>query len=120
MYRHAPEQLSQYPILLTFFVVFDGKTVQGDIYQYKDNPLIFWHPKTTPIKDPENTIIYSEDHEDGNPLHQMDIRAAQTKAQKIIYSLCQQRKTFFADNETGEIIANWIKFAVNAHAKVAI
>lgn len=120
MYRHAPEQLSSYPILLTFFVVFDGKTVQGDIYQYKDNPLIFWHPKTTPIKDPDNTIIYMEDHEDGNPLHQMDIRAAQTKAQKIIYSLCQQRKTFFSDNETGELIANWIKFAVNAHAKVAI
>ena len=120
MYRHAPEQLSNYEIILTFFVVFDGKTVQGDIYLYKDNPLIFWHPKTTPIKDPDNTIIYSEDHEDGNPLHQMDLRAAQTRAQKVIYSLCQQRKTFFADNETGEIIANWAKFAMNAHAKVGI
>lgn len=120
LYRHAPDHLSSQPIILTFFVLFDGNTVQGDIYLYKGNPLIFWHPKTTPIKDPENTIIYMEDHEDGNPLHQMDLRAGETKAQKLIFSLCRQRKTFFADNETGEIIANWVKFALNASMKVGI
>lgn len=120
LYRHAPDHLSSQPIILTFFVLFDGNTVQGDIYLYKGNPLIFWHPKTTPIKDPENTIIYMEDHEDGNPLHQMDLRAGETRAQKLIFSLCRQRKTFFADNETGEIIANWVKFALNASMKVGI
>lgn len=120
LYRHAPEGLSKHPIILTFFVVYDGKTVQGDIYMYKDHPLIFWHPKTTPIKDPDNTVIYSEDQSDGNPLHQMDLRAAPSRAQKLIFELCRTRKTFFADNETGEVIASWAKFAVSAAAKVAI
>ena len=120
LYRHAPAQLNDYPIILTFFVVFDGKTVQGDIYLYHEYPIIFWHPKTTPIKKPEETIIYMEDHEDGNPLHQIDLRAGQTKAQKLIFDLCRQRKTFFADNETGEIIASWTKSALSSIAKVAI
>ena len=120
LYRHAPQGMANEPIIHTFFVVFDGHTIQGDIYLYQGYPILFWHPKTTPIKDPEKTIIYYEDHFDGNPLHQMDLRAAQTKAQKLIFDLCRQRKTFFADNETGEIIANWVKFAMNAAQKVGI
>lgn len=120
MYRHAPESLSKYKIFFSFFVIFDGKTVQGDIYNYIGYPLIFFHPKTTPIKNPESTVIYSEDQSDGNPLHQMDLRVAPTRAQKLIFDLCRNRKTFFADNETGEIIASWAKFAMNAAAKVAI
>ena len=120
MYRHAPANLKDHPIILTFFVVFDGKTVQGDIYMYKEYPLIFWHPKTTPIKKPEETIIYMEDHEDANPLHQIDLRAGTTRAQKLIFDLCRQRKTFFSDNETGEVIAAWIKTAVASSVKVAI
>lgn len=120
MYRHAPENMAEYPIILTFFIVFDGKTIQGDIYQYKEYPLIFWHPKTTPIKKPDQTIIYSEDQADGNPLHQMDLRCTPTRAQKLIFELCRSRKTFFADNETGEVIAAWAKFACSAAAKVAI
>lgn len=120
MYRHAPDKMDDYPIILTFFVVYDGKTIQGDIYNYKQYPIIFWHPKTTPIKKPDETIIYMEDHEDSNPLHQIDLRAGSTRAQKLIFDLCRQRKTFFADNETGEVIASWIKSALSSTAKVAI
>ena len=83
-------------------------------------PIIHWHPRKKEIKDPEKTIIYSEDHTDGNPLHQMDIRVTPTRAQKLIFELCRSRKTFFSDNETGEIIASWIKFTTTAAAKVAI
>lgn len=114
LYRHAPPHLTDYPIILTFFVVYDGHTIQGDIYQYKDAPLIFWHPKTTEIKDPENTIIYKEDQEDSNPLHQMYYMAGQSKAQKVIAALIKQQKTFFADNETGENVKSWLRFTSRA------
>ena len=120
LYRHAPDHLSKHPIILSFFVVYDGKTVQGDIHIYNNHPIIHWHPRQKDIKDPDNTIIYSEDQSDGNPLHQMDIRVAPTKAQKLIFDLCRARKTFFSDNETGEVIASWIKFATTAAGKVAI
>lgn len=114
LYRHAPEQLSQHPIILTFFVKFDGHIIQGDIYDYKNAPLIFWHPKTTEIKDPENTIIYQEEQEDANPLHQIYFKAGQTRAQKLIVALILQSKTFFADNETGENVKDWLRFASKA------
>lgn len=114
LYRHAPEQLSQNPIILTFFVKFDGHIIQGDIYDYKNAPLIFWHPKTTEIKDPESTIIYQEEQEDANPLHQIYLKAGQTRAQKLIVALILQSKTFFADNETGENVKDWLRFASKA------
>lgn len=113
LYRMAPKQLSDYHIILSFFVIFEEQTVQGDIHMYQGYPIVFFHPKTTPIKDPEHTIIYTQDTIDSNPLHQVDIRNKPTRAHELIMSIFNQRKTYYADNETGEIIANWIKESVN-------
>lgn len=120
-YRHAPPQLSHSTIILTFFIVHDSRTTQGDIYMYNGYPLIFWHPKTTPIRDPDNTIIYMDDHTDGNPLHQVDPRSGiQTQAQQLIINLIRQRKSFFADNQTGEDVTAWLKSAVKSGNSVAV
>lgn len=109
LYRHAPPELSQYKIKLTFFVVHDGRTLQGDLYLYKRYPIIFWHDKTTEIKKPEKTIIYCLDVTDGNPLHQRDMRVCFTRAQEIIFDLVRTQKTFYADNEVGEAVAAYLK-----------
>ena len=109
LYRHAPTNLSQYRILYTFFVVHDGITLQGDIHMYQDYPIIFWHYKTTEIKDPEHTIIYSQDVIDGNPLHQRDVKVSFCRAQTMIFDLIRTQKTFYADNEVGEAVAAYLK-----------
>lgn len=109
LYRHAPSNLSQYRIILTFFVVQDGITVQGDIHLYQGYPIIFWHYKTTEIKDADHTIIYSMDVSDGNPLHQRDMKTVFCRAQNIIYDLIRTQRTFYADNEVGETVAAYLK-----------
>lgn len=109
LYRHAPPELARHKIMLTFFVQYEGRTVQGDMYSYHGAPLIFWHPKTTPIKNPDNTIIYMQDQADANPLHQINVSVQMCRAQEIIYDLIRMQKTFYADNETGEAVNAWMK-----------
>lgn len=109
LYRHAPEGLADYKIMLSFFIMIDGHTVQGDIIQYKQYPLIFFHPKTSEIRYPEKSIIYAQNAADGNPLHQRDLTMCYTRAQIIIRDLIKSQKTFYSDNETGETVAAWLR-----------
>lgn len=119
LYRHAPIKISDYRVILSFFILFDGSIVQGDIHMYNGYPVIMYHWKTTPVKDPERSIMYIQDTIDGNPLHQVDLRVAPTKAQKLILDLMHYQKAFYADNEVGEHVNNWMKYSMksrnNAH-----
>lgn len=109
LYRHAPQGLGDCPIELSIFVEIQDKIIQGDIVLYDGYPLVFWHPKTTPIKDPDSSIIYVQDHRDANPLHQRDINVVYCRAQELVRQLIKAQKTFYADNETGEAIAAWLR-----------
>lgn len=110
-YRHPPAGLGDYRIIFSFFILFAGQIIQGDIYQYKGYPLISFHPKNTPLQDPEKDLIYLEDQEDGNPLHQIALTAGQTRAHKLIRQLISENKTFFSSNDVGEIFNSWLKKA---------
>lgn len=83
--------------------------LQGDVHIHDGFPVLHWHPCS--ILDPDarrDKIIYIQaEHADGNPLHQYTLRARPTRAQDLIARLIAERKTFFADNETGEVFANW-------------
>ena len=120
LYRHAPPELSDYRIIHTFFIDFDGNIVQGDIHMYKGYPIIFFHSKTTPIKDYDKSVVYAQESIDGNPLHQIDLRVAPTKAQKLILDLVHYQKTFFQDNEIGEIVNNWLKFSLQSRQRAHV
>lgn len=109
LYRHAPPELSRHRIIFVFFVDFAGKIIQGDIYTYNGAPLIFFHRKTTPIKNPDSSVIYTEDQRDSNPLHQIAVSVCMCRAHDMIYDLIRMQKTFYADNETGEHVAAWLK-----------
>lgn len=112
LYRHSPPELHKYDIIISFFVVFDDKLIQGDIYNYKDYPIIFWHPKTTPLKNPDQDIIYYPEIYDGNPLHMVTLSGGVTKAQKLIEMLIKSNRTFYSDNTCGELVNNWLKIAM--------
>lgn len=111
LYRHPPAGLGDYELIFSFFILFSEKILQGDIYMFEGYPLISFHPKTTELQDPKHDLIYLEDQEDGNPLHQISLQAGQTQAHKLIRQLIAENKTFFDSNETGEIFNSWLKVA---------
>ena len=108
MYRHAPPEMERRGrLIMSFFIEHDQQTLQGDVRMYDRFPIVFFHAKTTPIKKRDKSVIYVDEICDGNPLHQISLRQAPTRAHEVIRSLIAQHKTFFADNEIGESFANW-------------
>lgn len=108
-YRHPPKKLGRDRIVISCWLEFEDQMLQGDVHMHDGFPVLHWHPCS--ILDPDDRrdkIIYIQaEHADGNPLHQYTLRARPTRAQDLIARLIAERKTFFADNETGEVFANW-------------
>ena len=114
LYRHIPPGIGNIFPEFEFYIVFDGQTLRGAIYIYNDYPLLTFSRRYKDISDPENTLIFSDDLDDPpdpSTLHKAEIGYPTTTAEEIIISLIQQKKTYFATNEDGEIFVNWLKYA---------
>ena len=109
LYRHIPPGINKMFPELVFIIKHDKCMLLGELYIYENAPLLTFTRKTTEIKDPENTIIYSDDISDNNPLHQTDFNIITTRAHEIIRSLITQHKTYFGTNDDGELFSNWLR-----------
>lgn len=118
LYRTIPLGLGKTNPELEFFIEFDDNIIRGALYMQNDSPILCFTPKTTPIKDRENQIIYSEDCKSASPLHQMELARAPTRAQEVILELFKQHKTYFATNDCGENVQNWLKYATKGGLKI--
>lgn len=120
IYRTLPKGIGNMSPELTFYIVFDGTTTVGRVYLYNDDPILcFAQKRNTPIKDRDNTIIYGDsDLISTSPLHQIELARTPTRAQAIILDLFKQHKTYFATNDDGENIQNWLKYATKGGLKI--
>ena len=113
IYPHCPCKFDRSDISLSFFVVFNEKILQCDLISHDTGAFIYCHMKTTPIREPENEIIYSLKR-DNNPRHFQGLLLRDSrKINKIIMSLIMDRKIFFQDNDVGDIFYNFLKESQN-------
>lgn len=131
LYPHYPKYYTPpkpKEILYKFFVVFENNILEGDVIEkpdeiYKDGVndkeielpsvrFLFIHPKTTPIKDNETAIIYSQEV-NALPNYRKKITKPVSKVEKRIVNFFARDKVFYADNETGEIMRNYIAWCDN-------
>lgn len=120
IYRTLPKGIGKMIPELTFYIEFDGTTTVGRMYIYNSDPILcFAQKRNTPIKDRDNTIIYGDsDLISTSPLHQIELARTPTRAQAIILDLFKQHKTFFATNDDGENVQNWLKYATKGGLKI--
>lgn len=119
IYPHYPRDLYKgvldKDIKYKFFIEFDGELIEGDIiYKSIDkeenrNPtyFLYFHPKTTPIKDDNKNLVYSQEA-NAKPNYRRRITKATSKIERVIQSFFAKDKVFYSDNETGEVIRNYI------------
>ena len=126
IYPHYPiEYTAPTPkeILYKFFVVFEGNILTCEVIDKNERVIIdeitnkkiiypatrflFIHPKTTPIKDNETALIYSQDQK-AQRNYKVRITKPTSKLEKRIASFFAKDKVFYADNETGEVMRNYI------------
>lgn len=111
LYRLIPKGFGRRTPEFSFYIEFDDQKTRGSVYLYNGYPIICFSAKTTEIKDREHTIIYSDNIDSPSPLHQMELARTPTRAQELILSLFKQHKTYFATNDDGENVRNWLKYA---------
>lgn len=107
IYPHCPIKYRHCDILFTFFILFDGETLQCEIIMQDNNYFCYIHRKTTELKDLDADLIYSPEY-DPRPNHRRKITKPSSQVERRIYDLFVHDKVFYQDNEIGEIVRNYL------------
>lgn len=108
LYPHIPCKYKKRDILFEFFILFDGNTIHGEIIQLKDDIILYFHEKTTPIK--ENSVVFTLDENTSMYYNKSIYKPNFTAGVKIIW-LLDHGKTFYQNNDIGNTVANYLKVA---------
>lgn len=109
IYPHCPVKYKPKEILFTYFILFDKELLQCEIVQHDDLYFTFIHPKTTPLKYPDKDLVFTPEFS-ARPNYRRKITKPVSKLEKKIASFFIKDKVFYADNETGEIVRNYLLF----------
>lgn len=108
LYPHCPCKFEKSEIIFTYFILFDGKILQCDIVTHNDLTFTFIHQKTTPLRNPDTDLIYSLEY-DPRPNWRRLINRPILDIEKKIWYFFASDKIFYQDNETGEIVRNYLQ-----------
>lgn len=107
LYPHLPVKYRPNQVLLTYFIQFDGYTLQCEIVSTGDSVFTYIHRKTTPIQNPDKDIVYTMEHSN-RPNYARRLLKPVTKWQKKIAYFFAAEKVFYQDNAVGEIVRNYL------------
>lgn len=96
-------------IMFTFFIIFNGSVCKCDVVDMDGGAVINISPHTGPIKNIDTDLIYTTDV-DPRPNFRQNILAPMYPVERKIYELFKMNKVFYATNQTGEIIRNYLIF----------
>lgn len=112
IYPHLEKKYRPKDIIQNFFIMFDGETLHGEVVVTDEDYFLFIHPKTTPIKDIDNDIVYTD-----RPNQQWNYRVGilnQTdRLSRIIAQMIKENRIFYSDNETGEVMRNFLMWSTS-------
>ena len=111
IYPHLPHKYKPNDVLYFFYVVFDNEIIQGNIISVNDIIFLYFHRKTTPIKEDNTQLVYQQ-QVDYRRNYRTNILKPYTKVDMYINKLISIKKVFYQDNEVGEILNNYIKWCI--------
>lgn len=109
VYPHCPVKYRPKDVKFTYFIIFDSNILQCEIVYTKTGFFTFIHPKTGAIKYPEKDLVFTISEHSHKPNIRRDITKPPDSIGEKIYSFFKNSRVFYSDNETGEIVANYLK-----------
>ena len=109
IYPHLPCKYYPTEVRYKFYIIFNGETLQGNVIYSKNNdcPFIFFHRKTTPIKEDDKGLVFQEAI-DARRKYRRRITDYYDKIGKKLYGFFARDEVFYQDNEVGEIVRNYL------------
>lgn len=108
IYPHLPVKYKPKEVQLSFYISFDGENYQGDVVFKGDGYFIFYHRKTTPLKENETDLIYSLDHRYEYNYCRNFLKPSNRLGCKVL-EIMKQYKSYFQDNQVGNNLSNYFK-----------
>lgn len=107
IYPHCPQRYTQADVIFTYFIIFNGDIVQCEIVFIDDSTFTFCHKKSGDIKYPKTDTIFTPAFNHQLNYHR-NIAKPTTALGHRIFRYYREDKVFYSDNETGEIVRNYL------------
>ena len=107
IYPHCPVKYKPNEIMFTYFIVFAGDVLQCEVILHEDLYFTFVHRKTKELRDTDNDLIFTPDYS-AKPNYRRKITNPMSSIEQRIAEHYRKDKVFYADNETGEIMRNYL------------
>lgn len=107
IYPHLTQKYRPKDVAYNFFIEFDDVILHCEIIATETDYFVFVHPKTTPIKKEDEDIVYTN-----RPIEKWNYRVGLVNQSdnfsRLVVRLIAENRVFYSDNETGEILRNYI------------
>lgn len=113
IYPHCPMKYEHKHIQFEYFVIFNGDVLHAEIIQKDQCLFTFIHRKTTPLKDAMNDLIFDTERSP-QPNRIQNFLHPVNKIHKRVLEVWKNEKVFYSDNETGEIMRNYLMYCKGA------
>lgn len=110
-YPKAMAKWNRENIKLRTFIIFESHILEGDFIQIDNNTFMFYYRHKGSIKYPDSDIIFA-DRGDYRRNWYSSITRPIDKVSQMIADQFRAGKVFFADDETGEILRNYIMYSM--------
>lgn len=108
IYPHLPVKYTPKNVYLTYFIIFNGQIYQCEVIEVDGEMFTYIHEKTTPIKKPDEDLIYTLEHS-----HKLNycrsVLKPTTKIGNSIKWFFVNDKVFYQNNNVGDSISNYLK-----------
>lgn len=108
LYPHLPYKYKPKDVILTYYIEFNDNIYACEIIELGDLAFTYIHAKTTPIKNPDNHLIYTLDY-NPKPNYNRNLFNPMNKAQSRVLWFFKHDKVFYQNNNIGDAIKNYIK-----------
>lgn len=107
IFPHLPMKYVPKDIIFTYFIIYENEIYQCEIIEKDILTFTYIHRKTTPLKDEDNDLIYSQEF-NSKPNFRRKITQSFSDFETKILNFFRQDKVFYQDNEVGNAIMNYI------------
>lgn len=110
VYPHLPMKYKPKHVLITYFIKFSDQIFHCDVVAIDDVMFTYIHAKTTPIKNPDEHIIYDLEH-NPSPNYVRSIYKPKKQVHKRILYFYKHDLVFFSNNTIGDAVNNYLNIA---------
>ena len=110
IYPHLENHYRPKDVAHQFFIIFDDTILHCELIATDTEYFMFVHPKTTPIKDENEDIVYTN-KPSGKWNYRVGITNQTDQLSIVVRKMIAENRVFYSDNETGEVLRNYIMWS---------